>query len=486
MKEYYEALESCLMAMENGDSLDTCLERFPDLAGELRPLLEAAQAAKSIADDHVPNAAFHRSRTRILGKASQLRAQHKPKQFVFGRVPRMAVAALALALIFFMSWRGVIETARALPGDPFYPVKRSAENIRIQIAPDPDMKRAIEVSYERQRVDEVMKLLGMGRVTQVTFEGLLNERTPDRWIIESIPVIVTPDTQVIGEIEEARVVEVTGKTQPDGDVEASRIRLHSYQLVGTVNSMSPDKWVISDISLKIRRDSQIDPAARVKDQVIVLVEVETNGDLQALAILRLLQPELVATPVPQETEAPSSAITPEPKEIEITGVVESIAGDVWTIDGRQVIITSATEFKDSISVGDYVRVHALLGADGSLTAREIEFDASFQEDLNENEDKQEEFQPEDNEGEHRGIEDDSSGENGDDHNQIDSDSTGHSGHDSGSDDGGSSGDSGSEDDHSGGDDGDHGGDSEEKDSYLDHETQVAGTDGGIQQLLFIL
>lgn len=482
MKEYYEALESCLVAMENGDSLDMCLERHPDLAGELRPLLEAAQAAKSISDDYIPNAAFHRSRSRILGKASQLRTQRKPKQLIFGRVPRMAMVALALALIFFMSWRGVIETARALPGDPFYPVKRSAENIRIQIAPNPDTKRAIEVKYERQRVDEVMKLLRMGRITQVTFEGLLNERTLDRWMIEGIPVIVTPDTQVIGEIEEARVVEVTGKTQSDGDVKASQIRLHSYQLIGNVNSISHDKWVISDISLKIRRDSQIDPAARVNDQVIVLVKVETNGDLQALAILRLLQPELVATVVPHEIETPSSAATLEPKQIEITGVVESISGNVWTIDGQQIIITGDTEFKDSISVGDYVQVHALLGADGSLTAREIEFDESFQEDLNKNEDKQEEFKPEDHEGEHEGVEDNSSGDNGEDHNQIESDSTGNSGNDSGSDDGDNSGDSSGEDDHSGGndgdhsggDDGDHGDDDEEQDSYLGYGTHVAG------------
>ncbi|MEJ2267007.1 MAG: DUF5666 domain-containing protein, partial [Anaerolineales bacterium] len=464
-----------------------------DLAGELRPLLETAQAARSIADDAIPNSAFHRSRSRILGKASQLRAQRKPKQFIFGRVPRMAMAALALALIFFMSWRGVIETARALPGDPFYPVKRSAQNIRMQIAPNPDTKRAIEVKYERQRVDEVMKLLRMGRITQVTFEGLLNERTPDRWIIEGIPVIVTPDTQVIGEIEEARVIEVIGKTQPDGEVEASQIRLHSYQLVGTVNSISPDKWVISDISLQIRRDSQIDPAARVKDQVIALVEVETSGDLQALAILRLLQPELIATPVPQETETPSVVITPEPKEIEITGVVASISGDVWMIDGRPVIITGDTEFKDSVSVGDHVQVHALLGADGSLTAREIEFDKSFQEDLKQNEDEKEEFKPEDNGGEHEGIEDSSGSDKGDDHNQIDDASSGDSGHDGGSEDGDHSGDPSDAGDHSGGDEGDHSGEEggdhrdggEEKDSYLGSGVQVAGESGEIQQLLFI-
>lgn len=488
MKEYYEAFESCLVAMENGDSLDACLERYPDLEAELRPLLETAQAAKSISDDYVSNAAFQRSRSRVLGKATKLRPQRKPRQIIFRRVPRwtMAMVALALALIFFMSWRGVTETARALPGDPFYPVKRSAENIRIQVAPNPEARRAMEVKYEQQRVDEVMELLSMGRITQVTFEGLLDERTPDRWIIEGIPVSVTPDTQLIGEIETARVVEVTGKTQGNGEVMASQIRLHSYQLVGKVDLIGPDKWIISGISLKIHSDSQIDPAARIKDQVIALVEVQTNGSLQALAILRLLQPELVATAVPRETQAPSSAAAPEPKEIEITGVVETISGDTWTIDGQQVTINAATEIKDRVSVGDHVRVHALPGADGSLIAREVEFDASFQENLNENQDQTEEFKPEDNGGERQGIEDHSGGENesgaessgdsGDDHHQNDDRSTDKSGGDSGKDKGDSS-----EDDHRGGDDGAHrGGDSEEQSgsgeergSYLDHGTQVA-------------
>ncbi|HZD58385.1 MAG TPA: DUF5666 domain-containing protein [Anaerolineales bacterium] len=504
MKECYEAFESCLVAMENGDSLEACLERYPDLEAELRPLLESAQAAKSISDDHVPDAAFQRSRARVLGKASQLRAQHKPKRIIFGRVPRwaMAMVAFALALVFFMSWRGVTETARALPGDPFYPVKRSAENFRIQIASNPEARRAMEVKYERQRVDEVMELLSIGRITQVTFEGLLDERTPDRWIIEGIPVSVTPDTQLIGEIETTRVVEVTGKTQASGEVIASRIALHSYQLVGKVDSIGSDMWVISGISLEVQRDSQIDPAARIDDQVIALVEVQTDGSLQALAILRLLQPELVATGVPQKTEAPSSATTQEPKLIEITGVVESISGDTWTIDGQQVTISAATEIKDRVSVGDHVRVHALLGVDGSLMAREIEFDSSFQQNLNENDDQLEEFKAEDDEGERQGIEDnsggedgteaESSGDSGDDHDKNDDHSTDNSG---GDDDTGDNGDNG--DDHSGGGDGDHSGDEnedrersddgEEQDSYLGYQTQLAGKQPGeFNTLLFIL
>jgi len=59
-------------------------------------------------------------------------------------------------------------------------------------------------------------------------------------------------------------------------------------------------------------------------------------------------------------------------EVEFTGTVESINGNVWTIGGRTVVVDSATELTGFISVGQQVKVHASMGVDGSLAAREIE------------------------------------------------------------------------------------------------------------------
>ena len=50
----------------------------------------------------------------------------------------------------------------------------------------------------------------------------------------------------------------------------------------------------------------------------------------------------------------------------------AISGDLWTVGGRQVRITSGTEMKDALQVGDLVKVHATLGTDGVLVAREVE------------------------------------------------------------------------------------------------------------------
>src|SRR3990170_3036901 len=63
--------------------------------------------------------------------------------------------------------------------------------------------------------------------------------------------------------------------------------------------------------------------------------------------------------------------------VEFTGRVEAMAPEAWTVSGQIVGLTPQTEIRgtiavgDSVKVGDEVKVHALVEADGSLTAIEI-------------------------------------------------------------------------------------------------------------------
>lgn len=66
------------------------------------------------------------------------------------------------------------------------------------------------------------------------------------------------------------------------------------------------------------------------------------------------------------------------RETEVVGVVEAIAPDFWTIEGKVYQITPATEIKGVIQPGMRIKVHAYPGVNGALTAREIELaDASI-------------------------------------------------------------------------------------------------------------
>jgi hypothetical protein len=57
---------------------------------------------------------------------------------------------------------------------------------------------------------------------------------------------------------------------------------------------------------------------------------------------------------------------------EVTGTVETITTDSITIDGVVYMIADFTEFKDLIAMGDQVKIHVIVNADGTLTIGEIE------------------------------------------------------------------------------------------------------------------
>jgi hypothetical protein len=206
------------------------------------------------------------------------------------------------------------------------------------------------------------------------------------------------------------------------------------------------------------------------------VEVEEDQALKALAILRLLQPDLIIEEISEPTRTTRPNDVPQNEEIELFGLVEAMAADAWTIAGREVLISDTTEFKDSVALGDHVKVHALVQADGSLIAREIELDNSSL--IDENEDDGGEDDEAIESGEDHGVDDDQSGTDEDGSNpEVDDDSPdddhssddnsddsednigpggGEDGHKNGEgdDDGGGGDDDGSDDD-SGGDDNDH-------------------------------
>ena len=99
-------------------------------------------------------------------------------------------------------------------------------------------------------------------------------------------------------------------------------------------------------------------------------------DINSNEALSTLSAIASSTPVLPETSAPAASLTPQVgggTEVEIFGVVESMTETTVTVNGVTYnIVTGLTEFKDVISVGDQVKIHIIVNADGTFTIREIE------------------------------------------------------------------------------------------------------------------
>jgi hypothetical protein len=91
---------------------------------------------------------------------------------------------------------------------------------------------------------------------------------------------------------------------------------------------------------------------------------------------------LSACGAPASTTAPSAAqLSPNssvdgPKvlavEVAFSGVVESMSGSQWIVDGHAVIVTPQTLTNGSIQVGDVVKVEGTVGQDGAINTTRVQ------------------------------------------------------------------------------------------------------------------
>lgn len=225
-EKLYEALEICLNDLEAGADLGSVLMRYPEMADELRPLLEASIAARSLGSYQVPVPAMRRGRARVLQHAAEMReAGQKPRWF--GIAFRRLATALALASVFFLSGTGLVRASNgALPGDNLYPVKRTWEGVQLVFVVNPESREELENEFELERLEEVDELLGAKKYQSISFTGTVIGQNGDKWSVSGIPVQIVPSSHLpVDPINVGTFISVLGHTNAQGFVEVDRIEI---------------------------------------------------------------------------------------------------------------------------------------------------------------------------------------------------------------------------------------------------------------------
>jgi len=174
-------LDQALQLRAAGSSVEACLARFPQYAAELRPLLEtAAHAAGGLrAGEPLPPPDLARGRARVLHAARA--SQPRPATIVL----RWATAlAFVLALGFGVS----AASARSLPGDVLYPVKRALEGAQLALTSNLNARRQLEAEHNARRQEEVRALSQMKREGVVEFEGPVESAAGDELTVAGVRV----------------------------------------------------------------------------------------------------------------------------------------------------------------------------------------------------------------------------------------------------------------------------------------------------------
>jgi hypothetical protein len=259
MTNLYEALEICLREIERGASIETALLRYPDLADELRPILEASVDAANIAVPLPSETVIQRNRAKVLQRAAQIReAKAKSTQRIWFVSLRRLAVMLAVLIVLSVSGTGLVRASSAtVPGDNLYPVKRTWEDVLVAFTFNVQQRDALEVEHENERLQELQDLFAEGRSAKVDFNGSIKSQNGNLWVVSNISVMISDQTELRGQgISVGSAVRVKGTTQGNNNVVlAERIELLS------AGAKLPD----TDDEPDIQQEKHQDPLQQFED-----------------------------------------------------------------------------------------------------------------------------------------------------------------------------------------------------------------------------
>jgi hypothetical protein len=167
-KEFDNILDECLeRILTGGETVEQCLERHPQWAGELAPLLRTSLLASKAAAVE-PRSEF-RDRARYQMRAAlQEMAEKRERRFsLFRWQPRWATAVIAVLVLVMASGGTVAAADNSMPDEILYPVKLATESVRLTLTPSALGKAELYLELADKRVAEIVAMANKGNAGQV-------------------------------------------------------------------------------------------------------------------------------------------------------------------------------------------------------------------------------------------------------------------------------------------------------------------------------
>ena len=339
------AFDDCLLALEQGSSLEECLQHYPDLAEELRPQLQMViQAQAEMSSIQPPPGLQKASRVQFLLQAekmlsgspaqadapenanlpgrgsllaqtsSQEQTRHLPPgsngrgtatvhkgqqparwvgpapwsgflTWLLHPLTSKAVGVFAVLAIVILAGVGVLQvSAQSLPGTPFYGIKLIVEDTQLALSPSAESRARLEDKFSEQHYQDARQVTERGWNVSLEFGGILETIDGERWSVGGITVIVPARAAVKGNPAIGLYVSVRGAAQPDRTVLASQVTVEGILFQGRVNQIDSGFWRIDDRNVFIGEDTHIEGSPNPGDLVEVSAMQLSDSNLVAETI----------------------------------------------------------------------------------------------------------------------------------------------------------------------------------------------------------
>ena len=165
-KPFADILDECLDRLQEGETVEQCLSRYPEFREELEPLLKlGCSLAQASAREVRP---LFRSSTRYQ-LVSEI-DRHKPRPRVSPRAwwrRGWVVAVTVIALLLLAGGSAVAASSNSLPDQPLYPVKLTTEKVRLALTFSETGKAKLHVQFAEKRLEEMVQMARKNKPQQI-------------------------------------------------------------------------------------------------------------------------------------------------------------------------------------------------------------------------------------------------------------------------------------------------------------------------------
>ncbi len=241
MDRFESILDESISALQAGVPLEEILAEVPDYADELRPLLYAATLLTDPNPAPAPAEKKAALRAEYIRQIAELPAI-TPSPFrgkiraiikvIKRRTTREAVlkdiitvTITIILTLFVVALTLNYLAANTIPSDFLYGVKRISEDIQLSLTFNPERKAELEEEFNQRRLQEIEELIEQNRAAVIQFQGILETKGENLWIVEDHTIFLPNDISIEGEIEEGNTVEVMGLLRSNNVLVADTIRL---------------------------------------------------------------------------------------------------------------------------------------------------------------------------------------------------------------------------------------------------------------------
>jgi hypothetical protein len=403
-----EVLGQCCELMAAGESIAACLERFPEHAATLEPLLASVAGVQRLGGvpPRAQAIAFER-RAQFMTSAHETARAVKSRpagswaafilwwhttlsgfnEFLrpYGgqrAVPFGLMAVLALVILLGAVTTGAVTaSANAIPGDLLYPVKTVAGRARVILARDPQSRLALEDQIAGERLREISSVVSLLRhVNRLPLAGVVEEVRPEEWRVSGLRLLITPQSVIQGIPWVG--ANVSGVVRAPGDGTLVALLLVVEPLPAAAPPLAPTPTPTNTPTVTAA------PPTAQPTRMSVVTQQPTKEQAEPTA--SPTEPRDTATPtaIATATRTPTRAVTRTPSptrkptatwtpwataprpEVKrrIIGWVKRIEHGRWTIGEITVDTDAETVFIGDPGVGSQVDAELLVRPDGSYLA----------------------------------------------------------------------------------------------------------------------